>query len=365
MSQEQQIPQQPRYIEDDEITLKELIEKIGEFWQETWKNKWWIILVAALVASIFLLRAWLTPSTYPATLTFMVNEEDGGGIGGVGAILGQFGFGGGGKAGSFNLDKILELSKSRKIVQSTLFKKVTVDGKEDFFANHIITLYKMHEKWEDDTTGLTGFYFTRGMVDSFNRVEYNALKYVYEQVRGGENVDGILGSSYNDDTGILSLNMNAYSEDLSIKFIDSLYRELSNFYITNTIEPQQKTVDNLVGKVDSLRKRLQSINYALADFEDRSYGIIDRKSDLEKTRLQIDQQVTATAYGEALKNLELVDFSLKNATPAFQLIDAPIPPIKPVGSSKLKAIIIGGFIGGFLALIFFVGRKIIRDAMQS
>ncbi len=363
MSQEQQVPQQ--YVEDDEITLKELIEKIREFWQEAWKNKWWIILVAGLMASIFLLRAWFTPVTYPAALTFMVNEDNGGGLGGVSAILGQFGFGGGKKDGSYNLDKILELSKSRKIIQSTLFKKVTVNGEEDFFANHIIKLYELHEKWEDDTTGLKGFYFSRGVTDSFDRVEYNALKHVHAQVRGSEEVEGILSSSYNDDTGILSLSLNSYSEDLSIKFIDSLYHELSSFYIKNAVEPQQKTLNNISAKVDSLGKRLQSINYQLADFEDRSFGTIDQKSEVRKTRLLINQQVTGAAYGEAIKNLELADFTLKNATPAFQLIDAPIPPIKPVGESKLKAIVIGGFVGGFIALIFFIGRKIIRDAMQS
>ncbi|NJK84155.1 MAG: hypothetical protein HC912_10515 [Saprospiraceae bacterium] len=39
MSQEQ-LPTTPatQYIEDDEITLKQLIEKIQEFWREAWKN---------------------------------------------------------------------------------------------------------------------------------------------------------------------------------------------------------------------------------------------------------------------------------------------------------------------------------------
>jgi uncharacterized protein involved in exopolysaccharide biosynthesis len=131
--QEEKMPQQ-EYYQDDEITLKELILKIQEYWQEILKNWKLIFLIIIPFVAFFLIKAFLTPATYSAQLTFMVNEDEGGGgFGGVSAILGQFGFGGGGQS-SYNLDKILELSRSRKIIQMALFEKVNIDGKKGLLS---------------------------------------------------------------------------------------------------------------------------------------------------------------------------------------------------------------------------------------
>ncbi len=352
-----------QFVEDDEITLKDLVKKIQEFWHEAWKNKWWIIFVAALGASAFLLNAWLTPPTYPAKTVFMLNEEEGS-TSGIGSLLGQFGLGGGGK-GKLNLDKILQLSKSIKILQAALFREVEVEGKKDFYANHIIRYYDFHDKWKKDTTGLVGFYFMHSQFDSFSRVENNALKQVCEQIRGGENAKGLLSSSYDDKTGILSMSINSVREELSIGLMKAIYEELSNFYINKSVESKRKTYENIKFKVDSLRSRYQQLSLTLARLEDQSYGILDKANLVRSNDLRTESQITILAYGEAVKNMELSDFQLRNATPVFQLIDNAIPPIKPDKSSKIKAILIGGFLGGFLSLGFFIGRKIIRDAMSN
>jgi len=76
-----------RYIEEDEITLKELILKIKEFFWEVVRNWKWVVLIVIPFVTFFMYKAVSTPVTYEAELTFMVNEDDGGGMGGVSAIL--------------------------------------------------------------------------------------------------------------------------------------------------------------------------------------------------------------------------------------------------------------------------------------
>jgi uncharacterized protein involved in exopolysaccharide biosynthesis len=61
--------------------------------------------------------------------------------------------------------------------------------------------------------------------------------------------------------------------------------------------------------------------------------------------------------------VEYADYALKNATPFFQEIDRPGGPIKPVGKSKKKALLIGGFLGMFLGAGYVLGRKIYREAI--
>ena len=57
---------------DDEITLKELILKVQEYWRELWKH-WLLIALVAMPFVIYKIYiAYKTPVTYPAKLTFMV-----------------------------------------------------------------------------------------------------------------------------------------------------------------------------------------------------------------------------------------------------------------------------------------------------
>ncbi len=356
---------QNTYIEEDEITLKELILKLQEFYREVVSHWKLVILITVPFVLFFLFRAFTTPATYPASLTFMVNEDEGGGIGGAMAILSQFGFGGGGGGGKYNLEKILQLSKTRKIVQSALFNKTTINDNHDYIANHLIDLYDYHEAWEESEIGLKNFKFTHVEIDRFNLTENAALKTLHSKVIGGENVEGIFSTGINEEAGIMNFKVNSESPDFSISLVNNLYNHLDTFYTEKTIEKQQSTYDLVREKVDSIQNELNAKEGRLAKLKDSSRNIYTNTDNLRESRLGRDVQVLSIMYGEALKNLEIADFSLKNKTPFIQLIDAPIPPINPIGESKLKAIILGGFLGGFLAIGFIIGRKIFRDAMSE
>jgi tmRNA-binding protein len=362
--QEEKMPQQ-EYYQDDEITLKELILKIQEYWQEILKNWKLIFLIIIPFVAFFFIRAFLTPATYSAQLTFMVNEDEGGGgFGGVSAILGQFGFGGGGQS-SYNLDKIVELSKSRKIIQMALFEKVNINGNEDYLANHLIKEYKFHKKWEKDTAGLHKFLFNPDSVKLFSREENKALISLHSLIVGGEEKKGLLSSSYGDETGILNITCITTSEELSIFFAEKIYEKLSWFYINNATEKQQKTFSLFKAKADSLQIALNSAQYRLLQFDDRSRGLMLKQSGAEKIRLQQEVQKLILVYAESYKNQEVSDFALKNETPFIQEIDKPISPIEPNRESKFKALIMGGFIGGFIGIGFFIGRKMFRDLVED
>ena len=74
--QNPQTPPPPSYYQDDEITLKELILKIREFWLELWGKKWIILGVAIIGAAVFAVRAKMQETTYTTGLSFMVTEND-------------------------------------------------------------------------------------------------------------------------------------------------------------------------------------------------------------------------------------------------------------------------------------------------
>ena len=350
--------QEKYYIKDDEITLKELVLKLKSFGSELWRYKFPIALVGLLMAAIFGYRTYVTPPEYQATLTFMVEEDTGRGVGG---ILSKFGFGGGG--GKYNLQKILTLSKTMRIASEVMLDTGIVNGKEDLYGNHIIDINEFHDKksWKKPENGLDGFYFGD---DSRSQLAQNiALKSVFAKVIGAKNP--LYSSSVNDDTGIMTLSVKSKSADLSLGLVKTFFDHLSEYYVEKSIEKSEFTYNILKAKTDSIHALLGQKEYALAKFKDQNRGVYLNKVKIQEQRLMTQIHALRMAWGESLKNQEMADYALKEQTPFIQPIDIPFAPINSIPNSLLKALIIGGFLGGFLAAGYFVFRKIFQDVMSD
>ncbi|MBK9150452.1 MAG: hypothetical protein IPM26_05415 [Saprospiraceae bacterium] len=367
MSDTQNSPhiQNPPSFENDEITLKELIEKLLEFWNELWHKKWWIVLIALPVAAFFGYNARKAEILYPASLTYLLNDGGGGG-GAIAGILGSFGLGRGGKV---NLDRIVALSKTRNIIEKVLFTEIPLDtfgGKKDFIANHLIELYRFDKEWSKYDPKLDGFRFRSSDIKSFNTTALSVLKMLYGKIVGGKGVKNpIFSNGFNEDTGILTITVSTPDEQLSIEFANLTFEELKNYYILSSTNSQKNTFEFVQSKTDSILSLLRAKEYQLAKFNDQFRNLSDPAKLSEKKMIENELFKLKNMYAEATKNYELADFSLQAGTPDIVIIDAPIPPIEPVAKSLLIELIKGGLLGGLLAVTFFLGRKIVLDALAG
>ncbi len=135
-------------IENDEISLKELIQKIQE-WIEYLKTQWKLIIgIAALGGLIGFVYASFQKPNYLAITTFVLEEDKGGGgLGGAMGLASSFGFDlGGGGGGLFTSSNIIELMKSRLMVEKTLLNSIKVDGKQISLADYYIQVNKLKIK---------------------------------------------------------------------------------------------------------------------------------------------------------------------------------------------------------------------------
>ncbi len=351
---------------EDEITLKELILKIKEFFFEVVKFWKLLILLAILFAAFMGYRAYTSQVSYSAKLTYMVNKNEGGGLGAIGGILGQFGFNS--KAGS-NKDRIVSLSKSRKVIEKVMFKKVIIDNKNDYIANHFITHLDTIDKWYGDKFigenkhPLNGFKFKNGFNYDNDTVK-TAIKTIYYKIVGGKKTKGCMSSGYNEDSGILHINTSLGQQELAAAITNTTFDKLSDYYVKKTVEAQKTTYDVVKFKTDSIEALLKIKESNLASVVDKTHFAQTSKVRLKESRLKRDVMKLSTMYGESLKNLELADFSLKTNTPFVQVIDRPLLPLKGEKPSLIKSLIIGIFLGLFIGAFFVITRKIYRDAME-
>lgn len=340
----------------DEITLAELVQRIRAFSVE-FRRHWVLVLLLTLpLVGFFTYKAWVRPITYTARLTFMLNEDKGSSA--IASLMGQFG-GLLGGTGDYQLGKIIELSRSRRIITAAIFQEVELDGKKDWLANHIIRAQDLHRRWKKKDSSLDGFFFTRGDLEQFTLQENKALIALYAEFIGGEDIDiPMLHSKVDDETGIMTLNITSCHEMLSIYVLNNLYEELSGFYVFKSTERESETLAILEQKRDSVRKALYSNDYASANFDDQSYGVMMQKDRVPAKRYQRNNQILSAVYAEAIKNAELAEFALKSTTPFLSVIDVPIAPIKHDPRGRGKAIAIGLVLGLLLSAVVVLLRSI-------
>lgn len=356
----------------DIISLKEIINGIKKYTLEIWKNRFYIILSIIFCSTLLTVKAFKAKPTFKADLTFMINDdESSGGFSGLGAILGSFGLDGPGGDGQ-NLDKILQLSKARKISQNALFQKVTIGNNSDFIANHIISYQDTLGMWFEKPfykfwgkkAKLKEFRFTQDSIKIFNKDENLCLKVIHSIVSGNDKVKGITNAEYDEDSGIMTISTTSFHPDISYELTQQTFKALQKYYTINSVEKQQVTYDLVKTKTDSIQAALRANEYALAKLKDTKKGVFQTRDRLPEMRLEGQIKIGYAALVKALENLEIADFTLKNKTPFIQVIDEPLKPLLPKKPSIVQAIIFGGILGGFLAVLFIILRMIYRQAMS-
>ena len=78
------------------------------------------------------------------------------------------------------------------------------------------------------------------------------------------------------------------------------------------------------------------------------------------TRRQVDVQANTAILTQLVAQLELSKVSLRKETPLVQLIDTPILPLEKEEVGRIKCFVLGGFLAGFLSVLFLVFRELYR-----
>jgi uncharacterized protein involved in exopolysaccharide biosynthesis len=346
-------------IDNYEISLKELIQKLQE-WIAYLKTQWKLIIgIAALGGIIGFAYASFQKLTYLATTTFVLEEDKGSGGGALG-LASSFGFDlGGGGGGLFTSSNIIELMKSRLVVEKTLLNPVQVEGKEISLADYYIQINKLNEVWAKKQS-LPNINFPVNA----DRTKFSLLQdSILQTISAGLTKENLTILQKDKKVSIISLTVKTESELFSKLFCEQLLKETSDFYIETKSKKSRLNVDILQHQVDSIRAELNSAITGVATASDNVYNLnpalnIKRTP---STRRQIDVQANTAILTQLVAQLELSKVSLRKETPLVQLIDRPILPLEKDKTGRIKSLVLGGFLAGFLTLLFLVFGRLYKN----
>ncbi|WP_183560801.1 lipopolysaccharide biosynthesis protein [Mucilaginibacter sp. SP1R1] len=350
-------------IENDEISVKEVMQKLGGVVRYI-KTQWKVISVFILIgASIGLLVAFFTKPTYTAVCTFVL--EDGSKAGGLGqyaglASLAGIDIGGGGGSGIFQGDNIIELYKSRLMIEKTLLSEVTIDKKKQLLIDRYIDFNKLRSKWKEK--------------DHIDKISFNNDPNHFERKQDSiisnivEIFDKKVLSVGKPDKKLSIIRVEVVSEDelFAREFNLKLVETVNNFYTQTKTKKSNQNVTILQRQADSVKRVLNFSIDGVASSIDAAPNanplLLTLKAPSQKR--QIDVQASTAIYAEIVKNLELSKISLRQELPLIQVIDAPVLPLAKEKVGKLKGIVIGGILSGFLCLIFVVCKRLFKSLMS-
>jgi uncharacterized protein involved in exopolysaccharide biosynthesis len=347
---------------ENEISLKDLLLKLKE-WFTYLLSKWLIILVAAIIgAGIGLMKTFNERPIYTASLSFVLEDEKSGGGGGLSGLASQFGIDVGGSAGSiFSGANLLELFKSRRMVDQTLLKPVIVDGKTISYAEWYIQNAQWRKAWVKKEGYQNIQFLPNTDPASFTRVQDSIMGKMYQDL----STNSLIVAQKDKKSSIMTVEVKSADERFAQYFTEAIVKEVSNFYVLTKSKKANMNMAILQSQSDSIRGQLNLAITGVAVANDNTFGLnpaLNLKR-VPSSRLQVDVQANTAMLIALVQQTEMAKATLRRETPLIQVIDRPILPLKKEKFGKAKGILLGGFLAGFLMVLGLVGRRLIRGVL--
>lgn len=352
------------HTDSDEISLKELILKIKE-WRNYLFSQWKLIIGVALIGALLgLAYAWMSKPIYKAEFSFVLEDDkSSAGLSGALGLVSQFGLDIGSSGGGvFVGDNLLELMKSRSMVQRALLSPITVGNKSQSLADYYISINDMRDGWEDNTYLSSLSYPINANINQFNRVQDSVLTIMHQNI-----IKNLLSVTKIDKKlSILKVEVKSTDEAFSKTFTEALVTKVSEFYVQTKTKKSAANVAVLQHQTDSVRRQLNAAILGVAQSIDAIPNLNATRQVLRSSgqQRQIDVQANTAILTELVKNLELSKLSLRKETPLIQVIDKPVLPLSVERLDRLKGLILGGFLGGFSVIIFLIGQRVLRSILE-
>lgn len=354
-----------RVIENDEISLKELIGKVNDYYRDL-ILQWKIIVLAGLLgAALGLAYSLMKKPTYTATLTFALEDEkSGGGLGGALGLASSFGFDlGGGGGGIFSGSNLAELFKSRTMVEQTLMRPVVVNGKVISLAEMYIQNNEWRDNWNDDPKFKNIQFLPNTKRKYFTRVHDSILGVIYQKLSSSS----LSVVQKDKKIAVLSMDVVSNNELFSLRFCEELAKQVGKFYVDTKSKKARMNMEILERQTDSIRGELNGAITGVAVANDNTFNLNPALNvrRAPSARRQVDVQANTAILTELVKQSELAKVTLRKETPLIQVIDRPILPLAKESFSKIKGVLIGGLLSSFFIAFGIVIRKLIKENTNS
>jgi hypothetical protein len=342
---------------NDEISLKEIFDKVGSF--VTYLiSKWWKIVLFALIGAFIAgIYAYTRPIKYTAEMSFVVEEGRTSG-GGLASLVGQFGLDVSGASGAtlFSGDNILMFLKSSSLTKETLLTPY-IQGNTFSLADKYAEVAGLKEKWKASSKIAQDVFFpTNSKV--FSRLQDSLLNTITSSILKKE----LIVDRPEKKSTFIVVTATLGDEKLATLFCERLVQKATDRYVFSKTNRQKNNVDRLARRADSIESVLNGRTFtsAIAQEEILDLNPASRKETVNAEVKNRDKLMLTQIYGEVIKNLEISKMQLSQETPTIQIVDTPSLPLPKTKIQLILFGLVGAIVFSLLSIFFFIIKKLLQ-----
>ena len=336
--------------EDKEYPIHEFKKMIHD-WVAYLKSKLlWVILVGIFSGLYGIYYASTQEPVYTARLTF-ASDIGQSGLNAYAGIAVQLGLDIGGGESIFEGDNLMELLRSRLLIQKTFLTPVIINDRKQLLVDYYIDRKELRKQWKNNAA-LSKLTFTAAPLSS-DRNRDSIMKLLYNNIIGGSLILERIDRRLN----IISATLKDNDEMFAKVFIEQLVSNAIQYYTNFKVEKARQNVQILQRQTDSVRNLVSGNIVSIASENDLNINPLRQLPKASVQKKGIDVQVNTALYGELVKNLELSRMALRRETPLIQIIDTPTLPLDKKKMGRLKGAVLFGFIGGSIVLLLLILKK--------
>lgn len=311
-------------------------------------KRWWVfVLVGLLGGAIGYFYAKYQKPVFKSKLSFALDDGgNSGGIKGFAGLASQFGLSIGSSKDIFDGENIIEILKSRRMVERVLLSIDTIDNKPLRLIDYYFNITGKGNA--GSRLSKVNFPLTQQRA-TFSYLQDSALKVAYLKMIG----ENIIARKPDRKLNIFEVNVISPDERFSKIFTDRLVSETNLFYTEIRTKKAKETLAVLENRVASMKGNLNSSISSRAAVQDANINPAFAAAQTPVLQQQSNIQVYGGAYGEMFKNLEIARFQYLNEVPLMQIIDPADYPMEKIKKGKLFTAIIVAALFEFLLVICF------------
>lgn len=317
-------------IENDEISFFEIVKSFKSIVNYI-ISKWKILFFTTLISmSLGYFYAKSIPIEYKASLVFAIDGDKGSSVGAIG-LASQFGLDlGQNGTGTFEGSNLIELMRSRSIIEKTLLDSISTSVLNKTLAQYYLDLNNI-EVFDINKNIIT--FKCNEDRSNYSVTKDSLLEQLYIKILSNH-----LVIKQMKKVSFINIEVISNDEKFSKVFCEKIALQVSRFYSDTKSKKARINVEILQKQADSIRSEL---NYAISGVASANDNVFNLNPSVNIKRTtaakrQIDVQFNTAILTQLISNLELAKVNLRKETPLIQIIDKPIFPLEKIKVSKSK-----------------------------
>lgn len=324
-------------------------------WMKFLFGKWYVVFLFCLIGVISgVFYAKYQTKFYESYLTFSLDDNGNSSSGGFMNLAAQFGLGTK-ESDLFSGENIIEVIKSRSILERVLLSIDTVNGRPITFMDYWMQLYPKAKATIDKNSKID---FPVGLdKQQFSYGHQTLLYETYLDI----NKYYLFAGKPDKQLNIYVIKFKSPEERFTKVFTDRLLSETIKLYTELKSKKSESTLNVLEQRLATIKGNLNDAISNKASSQDANVNPAFAAAQVPLQKQQLNMQVYGGAYEELYKNLELARFQYLQNIPLLQVINNTDYPMEKIVVSRLKTGALFAFLFAFLTIfiltVFFFFSK--------